>query len=211
MMSAMGEEDPPAEGLVEVLARRFLTTDAARADKVERWHARGGVRRGRTSPTWSTRAPSSSTAGSSRAAQEQRRAAGRPRRRDARRRAHRRDRDRRREAVRGAVLRLPGDGRHAGHARPSQVRPADRAHRRGCACPRSSSPRAAAVVPATPTCRWSPRSTSRPSRSGARSRIRAAHRRGVRALLRRQRGHRRLCRPDASRPRTRTSAWPGRR
>ncbi len=41
MMSAMGEEDPPAEGLVEVLARRFLTTDAARADKVERWHARG--------------------------------------------------------------------------------------------------------------------------------------------------------------------------
>ncbi|UUW88888.1 acyl-CoA carboxylase subunit beta [Pimelobacter simplex] len=31
----------PAQGLTEVLARRFLTTDAARADKVARWHARG--------------------------------------------------------------------------------------------------------------------------------------------------------------------------
>ena len=35
------DDDAPAEGLDEVLARRFLTTDAARADKVERWHARG--------------------------------------------------------------------------------------------------------------------------------------------------------------------------
>ncbi|WP_377322403.1 carboxyl transferase domain-containing protein [Pimelobacter simplex] len=31
----------PAQGLTEVLARRFLTTDAARAEKVARWHARG--------------------------------------------------------------------------------------------------------------------------------------------------------------------------
>ncbi|WP_460850727.1 acyl-CoA carboxylase subunit beta [Nocardioides montaniterrae] len=31
----------PAEGLTEVLARGFLTTDAARPEKVERWHARG--------------------------------------------------------------------------------------------------------------------------------------------------------------------------
>ncbi|GAB3867529.1 carboxyl transferase domain-containing protein [Nocardioides maradonensis] len=31
----------PAEGLTEVLARGYLTTDAARQDKVDRWHARG--------------------------------------------------------------------------------------------------------------------------------------------------------------------------
>lgn len=36
--SALGE---PATGLDEVLARRHLTTDAARAEKVSRWHARG--------------------------------------------------------------------------------------------------------------------------------------------------------------------------
>ncbi|HWI44333.1 MAG TPA: carboxyl transferase domain-containing protein [Nocardioides sp.] len=34
-------DDTPAHGLTEVLARRFLTTDAARPDKVERWHAKG--------------------------------------------------------------------------------------------------------------------------------------------------------------------------
>jgi acetyl-CoA carboxylase carboxyltransferase component len=33
--------DVPAEGLTEVLARRFLTTDAARPEKVDRWRARG--------------------------------------------------------------------------------------------------------------------------------------------------------------------------
>ncbi|HWJ10923.1 MAG TPA: carboxyl transferase domain-containing protein, partial [Nocardioides sp.] len=31
----------PVHGLTEVLARRFLTTDAARPDKVARWHAKG--------------------------------------------------------------------------------------------------------------------------------------------------------------------------
>jgi acetyl-CoA carboxylase carboxyltransferase component len=31
----------PAEGLTEVLARAHLTTDAARQEKVDRWHARG--------------------------------------------------------------------------------------------------------------------------------------------------------------------------
>lgn len=31
----------PAEGLDEVLARRFLTTDAARSDAVARWHGKG--------------------------------------------------------------------------------------------------------------------------------------------------------------------------
>lgn len=36
-----GEETAPAEGLTEVLARRFLTTDAARPEKVAGWHARG--------------------------------------------------------------------------------------------------------------------------------------------------------------------------
>ncbi len=35
------DEDPPATGLEELLARRFLTTDGARPEKVERWHARG--------------------------------------------------------------------------------------------------------------------------------------------------------------------------
>lgn len=34
-------DESPADGLTEVLARRFLTTDAARPEKVERWHARG--------------------------------------------------------------------------------------------------------------------------------------------------------------------------
>ncbi|HJQ06571.1 MAG TPA: carboxyl transferase domain-containing protein [Nocardioides sp.] len=34
-------EPTPAEGLTEVLARGYLTTDAARQDKVDRWHARG--------------------------------------------------------------------------------------------------------------------------------------------------------------------------
>lgn len=34
-------EDAPAQGLTEVLARRFLTTDAARTEKVDRWHGRG--------------------------------------------------------------------------------------------------------------------------------------------------------------------------
>lgn len=34
-------EDAPAQGLTEVLARRFLTTDAARPEKVGRWHAKG--------------------------------------------------------------------------------------------------------------------------------------------------------------------------
>ncbi|WP_312855817.1 acyl-CoA carboxylase subunit beta [Nocardioides stalactiti] len=33
--------EPAADGLTELLARRFLTTDAARPEKVERWHARG--------------------------------------------------------------------------------------------------------------------------------------------------------------------------
>ena len=33
--------DDPATGLQELLARRFLTTDAAREDKVARWHAKG--------------------------------------------------------------------------------------------------------------------------------------------------------------------------
>lgn len=33
--------DSPAHGLTEVLARRFLTTDEARPDKVARWHAKG--------------------------------------------------------------------------------------------------------------------------------------------------------------------------
>nr|WP_232668044.1 carboxyl transferase domain-containing protein [Pseudonocardia sp. TRM90224] len=37
----MTEEEKPAEGLTEVLARRFLTTDEARPDAVRRWHARG--------------------------------------------------------------------------------------------------------------------------------------------------------------------------
>ncbi|WP_229054038.1 acyl-CoA carboxylase subunit beta [Aeromicrobium sp. Leaf350] len=37
----MLDDDVPAEGLPEVLARRFLTTDAARPEKVERWHAKG--------------------------------------------------------------------------------------------------------------------------------------------------------------------------
>ncbi len=35
------DESPPVEGLTEVLARRFLTTDEARPDKVAGWHARG--------------------------------------------------------------------------------------------------------------------------------------------------------------------------
>jgi len=34
-------DDEPAQGLREVLARRFLTTDEARPEKVERWHAKG--------------------------------------------------------------------------------------------------------------------------------------------------------------------------
>ncbi|HWU23999.1 MAG TPA: carboxyl transferase domain-containing protein, partial [Nocardioides sp.] len=34
-------EPEPAEGLTEVLARGHLTTDAARQEKVDRWHARG--------------------------------------------------------------------------------------------------------------------------------------------------------------------------
>ena len=35
------EETAAAEGLTELLARRFLTTDEARPEKVARWHARG--------------------------------------------------------------------------------------------------------------------------------------------------------------------------
>lgn len=34
-------DDTPATGLTELHARRFLTTDAARPDKVARWHAKG--------------------------------------------------------------------------------------------------------------------------------------------------------------------------
>ena len=34
-------DDAPAQGLREVLARRHLTTDAARPEKVARWHAKG--------------------------------------------------------------------------------------------------------------------------------------------------------------------------
>ncbi len=37
----MSDSDLPAEGLTELLARRFLTTDAARTEKVGRWQARG--------------------------------------------------------------------------------------------------------------------------------------------------------------------------
>ncbi|GAA1730549.1 acyl-CoA carboxylase subunit beta [Aeromicrobium alkaliterrae] len=37
----MADDERPADGLREVLARRFLTTDAARPEKVARWHARG--------------------------------------------------------------------------------------------------------------------------------------------------------------------------
>ena len=40
-MAGMSDEDLPADGLMEVLARRFLTTDAARPEKVDRWHAKG--------------------------------------------------------------------------------------------------------------------------------------------------------------------------
>jgi acetyl-CoA carboxylase carboxyltransferase component len=40
MMAGM-VDDEPAQGLREVLARRFLTTDEARTEKVERWHAKG--------------------------------------------------------------------------------------------------------------------------------------------------------------------------
>jgi len=39
--SPTGSTDEPATGLTEVLARRFLTTDAARREKVARWHAKG--------------------------------------------------------------------------------------------------------------------------------------------------------------------------
>jgi acetyl-CoA carboxylase carboxyltransferase component len=34
-------EGTPAKGLEELLARRFLTTDEARREKVDGWHARG--------------------------------------------------------------------------------------------------------------------------------------------------------------------------
>ena len=34
-------DDTPSTGLQELLARRFLTTDAARPEKVDAWHARG--------------------------------------------------------------------------------------------------------------------------------------------------------------------------
>lgn len=37
----MNEQEPPATGLDEVMARRFLTTDGARPEKVAAWHARG--------------------------------------------------------------------------------------------------------------------------------------------------------------------------
>lgn len=37
----MVDQEPPARGLDEVMARRFLTTDAARPEKVATWHARG--------------------------------------------------------------------------------------------------------------------------------------------------------------------------
>jgi acetyl-CoA carboxylase carboxyltransferase component len=37
----MTDERAPAEGVAEVLARRFLTTDAARPEKIEKWHRRG--------------------------------------------------------------------------------------------------------------------------------------------------------------------------
>lgn len=33
--------EPPARGLEELIARRFLTTDGARSEKVARWHAKG--------------------------------------------------------------------------------------------------------------------------------------------------------------------------
>src|SRR5690606_33459850 len=39
-MLAMAPE-PPARGLEELIARRFLTTDGARPEKVARWHAKG--------------------------------------------------------------------------------------------------------------------------------------------------------------------------
>ena len=34
-------DDTPSTGLQELLARRFLTTDGARPEKVDAWHARG--------------------------------------------------------------------------------------------------------------------------------------------------------------------------
>ncbi|MEJ3653511.1 carboxyl transferase domain-containing protein [Actinomycetes bacterium KLBMP 9759] len=40
-MLGVTTEETPAEGLTEVLVRRFLTTDDARPDAVRRWHARG--------------------------------------------------------------------------------------------------------------------------------------------------------------------------
>ena len=40
MMGSVTDQTP-AKGLQELLARRFLTTDEARPEKVERWHAKG--------------------------------------------------------------------------------------------------------------------------------------------------------------------------
>ena len=195
-----GERDD----LAELLARRALTEDAARADAVERRHAAGGrtarenladlvdpgsfveygryaiaAQRGRRElEDLIDRTPADGLiAGTARVNGDLLR--GRARR------------------LRRPLLRLHGAGRDPGRARPPQEGPPLRADRADAAAGRLLRRGRRRAARATPTTRSSPRSTPAPSRSGRSS---PGWCRGspivAWPLLRRQRGDRRLRRPD---------------
>ena len=198
----MPEGEQEQGDLAEVLERRALTRDEARPDAVERRHAAGGrtareniddlvdprlVRRVR--PLRDRR-----PARPPRARRPDRAHAGRrPRGRHG---ARQRRAVRRARRLRGALLRLHGAGRHAGRARAPQEGPAvraDRAHAPADRVLRRGRRRAPGRhrLPGGLGARH-----ARLRAVGAPLRPRAADRRRRRALLRRQRGDRRLLGPD---------------
>ena len=130
----MEASDP--NDLAALLARRALTEDAARPDAVARRHA-GGGRTARENVEDLIDPGSWVEYGRfAIAAQRKRRDVVRADRPHARRRADRRHRARERAAVRGALLRLHGAGRDAGHDRPCQEGPPVRADRAAAAAGR---------------------------------------------------------------------------
>ena len=211
-------EDGVRDDLAEVLERRRLTGDEARARGGRAPPRRAaGAPRARTSPTSSTPAASSSTAASRSPPSG---CAGTPSELIARTPADgliagtariNGELHGERRGLRGALLRLHRARRHPGRDRPPQEGPpvrADRAHAPADRAVRRGRRRAARRH------RLRRRLGARHPRVralGAALGRRAADRGRRRALLRRQRGARRRLRPDRRHARTSPSAWAARR
>ena len=192
----------PRDDLAELLARRAATRDEARPEAVDRRHATG-ARTARENVADLVDPGSFVEYGrfaiaAQRGRRELRRAdrAHAGRRPDRRHRAHQRRAVRRSQRLRGALVRLHGARRHAGHARPPQEGPAvraDRAHAAADRLLRGGRRRAAGRHGLSGRVRAR---HARVRAVGTTVGPRAADRRGRRPLLRRQRRDRRLLGPD---------------